>query len=174
MPATLDNIADVKLYILCILNYVGYPLAYPDINDMVMFDGAVLPLDFFEAFDLLVEDGLIIKLENNKYKISEQGSFIAKTLKSDLAGYVHHRGLNAALRFVSFRKSNTKYDMEYTERPDGKYDAVFTFSREGEELMNLRLTLDTLYQAKKMKVSFYEDPEALYIRVIGILSGVTE
>lgn len=174
MPVMLENIADVKLYILCILDYVGYPLEYGDINDMVLFDGAVQPLDFFEAFDLLVEDNLIIKQENGKYKISEQGSFIARTLKSDLAGYVHHRGMNAALRYVSFRKSNTKYSMDYVQREDGKYDATFVLSRDGEEVMRLTLMLNTLYQCKKMKVCFNDNPEGVYTRVIGMLSGDRE
>ena len=46
-----------------------------------------------------------------------------------------------------------------TAREDGKYDARFVLGKGKDTIMDITLTLDTEYQAKKMAVTFSEKPE---------------
>ena len=55
----LTDPGDIKLYILCIMQKVGYPLAYSDINDLALYEGVISNMDFIEAFDALENDNLI-------------------------------------------------------------------------------------------------------------------
>lgn len=167
----LTDFEDVKLYILCVLSYVDYPLEYADVNDMVMYEQTVSNMDFIEGFDKLVEQKLIIEDGDGLYSLSEQGQFVAKTLKPELSGFIHDRSLKAALQYLSFRKSGTKLDVTLAERSDGRYDAEFTITQKKESLMRLTLLLDTKYQAQKMAMTFREKPERLYAHIIAMLSG---
>ena len=49
----LTESGDIKLYILCIMKNVGYPLEYSDINDLALYEGVISNMDFIEAFEEL-------------------------------------------------------------------------------------------------------------------------
>ncbi len=167
----LTNPGDIKLYILCIMQNVGYPLEYSDINDLSLYDQVISNMDFIEAFESLEKSGLVAKNENGLYFITDEGVFIVSNLRSDLNGYIRERSLNSALQYISFRKGNIKKNVTITARQDGKCDARFTLEKGKDMIMDLTLTLDTEYQAQKMAVTFSEKPDVIYARIISILTG---
>lgn len=167
----LHDKGDIKLYILCIMQNIGYPLEYSDINDLSLYEGVISNMDFIEAFDELEADNLVRHDESGLYAITEDGEFIAKTLKSDLAGYISDRGLRAALKSIDFRKSNVKKEIKINESEDGKYTVDMSLSHKNTTLLTLSLTFDTMYQAQKTAVAFSEDPELIYTRLISLLGG---
>lgn len=167
----LTESGDIKLYILCIMKNVGYPLEYSDINDLALYEGVISNMDFIEAFEELEKDGLVKSDEHGMYTVTEDGAFIAGTLKNELSGYIHDKGMRSALQYISFRKSNVKKEIETTENEDGTVTLILGLTKSGKELMKLSLTLDTQYQAQKMAVAFSENPELVYIRLISLLGG---
>ena len=172
MPSLrLTNPGDIKLYILCIMQNVGYPLDYTDINDLSLYDQVISNMDFIEAFEALEKSGLVGKNEEGLYYITDEGVFIVSNLKSDLNGYIRERSLNSALQYISFRKGNIKKNVTVTARDDGKCDARFTLIKGKDTIMDLTLTLDTEYQAQKMAVTFSEKPDMIYARIISLLTG---
>lgn len=162
---------DVKLYILCIMQNVGYPLEYSDINDLALYEGFISNMDFIEAFDSLEKGGLVRRGPDGLYSVTEDGVFIAQTLKSELSGYIHDRGLRAALQYISFHKSNVKKDIKTTELDDGRVLLELSLNKKGSDIMKISLTLDTAYQAQKMAVAFSENSELVYTRLIALLGG---
>ena len=109
MPSLqLTNPGDIKLYILCIMQNVGYPLSYSDINDLSLYDQVISNMDFIAAFNELSGSGLIAKGEDGLYSVTEEGSFIVSNLKSEMNGYIRDRSLNSALQYISFRKCRIK------------------------------------------------------------------
>lgn len=172
MPSLqLTNPGDIKLYILCIMQNVGYPLEYADINDLSLYDQVISNIDFITAFNELAEKGLIEKNEDGLYSVTKDGDFIVSNLKSELNGYIRERSLNSALQYIAFRKGRIKKNVTINLREDGRCDARFTLSKDKDVIMDISLILDTEYQAKKMAVTFSEKPEVVYARLISLLSG---
>jgi hypothetical protein len=172
MPSLqLTNPGDIKLYILCIMQNVGYPLEYSDINDLSLYDQVISNIDFITAFNDLTESGLVSKDADGLYSVTEQGSFIVSNLRSELNGYIRERSLNSALQYIAFRKGKIKKNVLITPREDGRCDARFTLVKDKDVIMDISLTLDTEYQAKKMAVTFSEKPEVVYARLITLLTG---
>lgn len=167
----LSDRGDIKLYILCLMQKVGYPLEYAEINDITLYDGIVSNMDFIEAFDELEKDGLVTANEHGMYTVSDSGAFIAQTLKSEMSGYIHDKGLRAALQYISFGKSNVKKNIRTAENEDGTVTLELGLIKSGAEMMKISLTLDTKYQAQKMALAFSENPERVYARIISLLCG---
>lgn len=168
----LTDPGDIKLYILCIMQKIGYPLSYSDINDLALYEGVISNMDFIEAFDALENDGLIKPDESGLYAVTGDGEFIAKTLKSELSGYIHDRSLRAAINSISFRNHDVRKDIKITEQQDGTFTVDMTLIRKKAELLHMRLTFDTRYQAQKAAGAFSDDPELIYTRLISLLGGV--
>ncbi len=167
----LTDPGDIKLYILCIMQKVGYPLSYSDINDLSLYEGVISNMDFIEAFDALENDKLVFADENGLFAVTEDGEFLVKALKSELSGYISDRGLRAALKSIDFRKSNVKRKIEITETEDGRYKADMSLLHNNTAFFELSLTFDTLYQAQKAAGSFNDDTELIYTRLIFLLGG---
>ena len=162
----LKDKGDIKLYILCIMQNVGYPLEYSDINDLALYEGVISNMDFIDAFEALESDGLVQKNGEGDYYVTDDGLFLCETLKSGLAGYISDRGLNAALKSIDFRKSKVRKYIEIT-----KLENDIALLRQGEEIMKISLIYDTRYQAEKAAGAFSEDPELIYARLITLLGG---
>ena len=167
----LSDPGDIKLYIICVMQEVGYPLAYADINDLSLYEGFVSNMDFIEAFDDLEKNGLIASDDRGLYSVTEDGRFLASTLKSDLSGYIHDRGVRAAMMYIDFWRSNMKKDVSVTELEDGRARADMALSKDQNEPLRISMTFDTPYQAKKVAGAFSEDPTKVYVRLIALLGG---
>ena len=167
----LHDSGDIKLYILCIMQNVGYPLEYSDINDLVLYGGVVSNMDFIEAFDALERDGLVAKNGDGAYFVTDDGKFLSETLKSELSGYISDRGLRSALRSIDFRKAKVRKTVKITELKDGRAKLDMSLSKDKEEFMKISLVFDTLYQAQKAAGAFSDDPEVVYARLISLLGG---
>lgn len=167
----LSEAGDIKLYILCIMQNVGYPLEYSDINDLVLYGGVVSNMDFIEVFDTLERDGLVAQNADGAYYVTDDGKFLGETLKSDLLGYISDRGLNAALRSIDFRKAKVAKQAKVTKLKNGRAKLDMSLSKNKEEFMKISLVFDTEYQAKKAAGAFSDDPEVVYARLISLLGG---
>ncbi len=166
----LSDKGDIKLYILCIMQKVGYPLEYNNINDLSLYGGIISNMDFIEAFDELERDKLVVKNGEGAYSVSEDGAFLAATLKSDLAGYIHDSSLRAALQYISFNEAGVKKNIRITETDKG-YKVTLSLSKKKTEIMSINLLFDTQYQAQKAASAFSDDPELIYARLISLLGG---
>lgn len=167
----LTDPGDIKLYILCIMQNIGYPLEYSDINDLALYEGVISNMDFIEAFDKLESDNLVYSNESGLFAVTEDGAFLAKALKSELSGYISDRSLRAALKSIDFRKSKVKKNIKINETDDGKYKVDMSLSHKNATLLELSLTFDTMYQAQKAAGAFSDDPELIYARLISLLGG---
>lgn len=63
MQAPLKDKNDIKIFILYLMKNVGYPLDFPDINDIVVQDGLVNYFDFAECFAELLDTGNISEIK---------------------------------------------------------------------------------------------------------------
>ena len=68
MKMTLNNPEEIKIFILYLLDRIGYPLSYSDLGTIVIRDGVIDYFAYFEYFCELVESGHIVE-----YKKDENG-----------------------------------------------------------------------------------------------------
>ena len=174
MSSVVGSMNNVKIFILYLMQNVGYPLDFVSINDIVMQTDYVMYLDFAVAFNEMLDAGLIVKLEQDGeelYEITENGKIVATELKSDVLGVILDKALYAALRYLDFKKRGVtvKFDIDPTD--DGRYKITATFVEKGECLFSQTLIVDSAQRAELMKKNYYERPEALYKGVLAILSG---
>lgn len=174
MSSVVGSMNNVKIFILYLMQNVGYPLDFVSINDMVMQTDYVMYLDFAVAFNELLDAGLVAKIEGGEeelYEVTENGKIVATELKSDVLGVILDKALYAALRYLDFKKRGVtvKFNVEKTE--DGRYKIEASFIEKGVCIFSQSLLVDSLERAEQMKKNYYERPEALYKGVLAILSG---
>ena len=70
MKMTLNNPDEIKIFILYLLDRIGYPLSYSDLGTIVIRDGVIDYFAYFEYFCELVESGHIVEAvqDENSYK----------------------------------------------------------------------------------------------------------
>lgn len=65
MKMTLQNPEEIKIFILYLLDRIGYPLSYTDIGTIVIRDGIIDYFAFCEYFDELLNAGHIAEADDN-------------------------------------------------------------------------------------------------------------
>lgn len=80
MPETFHSSEQVKVFILYLLEKIGYPLEYNDLASIVLRDGYVDYFDFVKNFHELLEQGHICTVEASRLKAN------AEVADSDVAG----------------------------------------------------------------------------------------
>ena len=65
MKMTLQNPDEIKIFILFLLEKIGYPLSFTDLGTIVIRDGIVDYFGYFEYFSELVEAGHIAVADEN-------------------------------------------------------------------------------------------------------------
>lgn len=163
--------ADVKLYILTLMNYVDFPLKYSQINDIVLQDDFVSNYDFIDQFEELKKAGFVKNTEGDMYEITPSGEFIARTLKGDISGYVRENGIRHAMQFLAFDKSKTKIKTSLKAREDDTIDLELQIFRRGNRVISVTVNAETDFQAKRMEKNFTENPEHLYKFIYSFLMG---
>lgn len=75
MPETFHSPEQVKVFILYLLEKIGYPLEYNDLATIVIRDGYVDYFDFVSCFHELLHDGHIIKTDAVEEPADEEADF---------------------------------------------------------------------------------------------------
>ena len=166
---------DVKIFILYLLNSIGYPLEYDVLHDISVQDGFITSFDFIEAFDELVEKENLkketIDEDRDLISITEKGKHIADTLNGKLLSSVREKALKSALRLLSFKKRGTKITSDITQLPHGKYEFKCSIKDNSGDLMELRVTLDNPKQLDRTMYNFDSKPEFIYKAILALLAG---
>ncbi len=173
-PTQLTEKNDIKIFILYLLNNINQPMEYADINDIVVQDGIVGPIDFAECFAELLDSGNVIEIvENSKsyYIISDRGIHIAENLSSDLKRYIKDKSLKSALRLISFKNGGNSIETSFKSRADGKFDLSCRILSKKEPILEINITVENENQLNLMRYNFNDRPEVVYRGVLALLTG---
>ena len=178
LKTKLKNKTDIKIFILYLLNNVGYPLRYAEINDISVQDNFVGTIEFAECFSELLETGNIEECKDETpdentpcYRITEQGKSVAAALESDILGFIRTKSLKSALRYLSFSRKGCFVHTKVTQRPDGKFDLKCSVAEPDSPTLELSVMVDNRYQLNRMRHHFEENPETVYRSILALLSG---
>lgn len=175
MQTQLRDKQDIKIYIMYLMQKVGYPLGFNDINDIVCQDGYVKYFDFAECFAELLENGQLTEIKKESptplYMVSPLGTKITETLEDSLLSSTKELGLKHALRLLSFRKRESDIRCTVTEQEDGQYQVHCSIEEKGEVIFSLNLLVSSMKQAEKMRLIFDNRPEHIYKGILALLTG---
>ncbi len=195
MPETFHSPQQVKVFILYLLEKVGYPLDYNDIATIIIRDGYVDYFDFVTYFHELLEDGHIKKVSvpsldgkaadelddsfdtdddksKDVYEVTDTGRMIAKGLADDLLlAAVREKSYISAMRHLSLEKRGAVVDHNIEMVGDGSY--IFHCSIKDCDGMafDLSLRADSYLQASRMRMNFEDKPDVVYRGIVALVTG---
>ncbi len=180
----------VKIFVLYLLENIGYPMELCTVSDIVMKSDYVLYLDFAEAFNEMLDAGLIeeVSLEGSPdgdgegspegsapagpfYAVSAKGRVVAEGLRSDILPSILDKALAAAMKYLDFSRRGISAECEITGAADGGYDIRCRLTEKKRTLMSVDLHVDSMNRAVRMKKVFEERPEVVFRGVNALLSG---
>jgi len=176
----------VKVFILYLLEKIGYPLDYTDIATIIIRDGLVDYFDFVEYFHQLLEAGHITRIPKNKedqaankeenpedclFAVTDTGRMISKGLSDDLLmTAVREKSYISAMRHLSLEKR--KAVITQSSEQDGTGYIFHCSIKDMDGLaLNLSLRADNYTQLSRMKQNFEERPDVVYRGIIALVTG---
>ena len=124
MGARITAKKNVKIFVLFLMENINYPLDFVSINDIVMQTDYVMSLDFAESFNELLESDLIqyTEVDGEKYySVTKKGSLVARELHSDILSVILDKSLEAAFRYLDFKKRGVEARCSSSRRSDGRF-----------------------------------------------------
>ena len=175
MSSPLGNKQNVTIFVLYLMQNVGYPLDFVTVNDIVMQTDYVMYLDFAEAFHKMLDDGLVEKVgeadERATYDITPKGRMVAESLHSDILSSILDRSLAAALRYLDFKTRGIEAKCSSARRADGRYDFTCSLTEKGVVIYSTTLVVDSADRVARLKENFRDRPEVIYRGVHALLAG---
>lgn len=182
MPSPLREKNEIKIFILFLLDKIGYPLDYNTIGSIVVQDGVVRFFDFADAFFELVDAGHIrtapgegeqLSLGDQgetRYEITETGREVAHVLGENLMITVREQGVRSALRHLSLQRRGAAVDQSYDTLGEGFLYHCSIKDKDGE-LLSVDMRLDDRRQLETIQKNFADRPEIIYRGILALLSG---
>lgn len=165
---------NVKIFVLFLMENINYPLDFVSINDIVMQTDYVMYLDFAESFDELLEANLIeyTEIDGEKYySVTKKGSLVARELHSDILTSILDKSLEAAFRYLDFKKRGIEARCSSMRRADGRFDLTCTLYEKREKIFETTIVVDTENRVERMKRLYMERPDVIYRGTVALLTG---
>lgn len=165
---------NVKIFVLFLMENINYPLDFVSINDIVMQTDYVLYLDFAESFDEMLDADLIECTEKDGekyYSVTRKGSLVARELHSDILSSILDKSLEAAFRYLDFKKRKIEARCSSERRADGRFDLTCTLYEKKEKIFETTIVVDTENRVERMKEQYMERPDVIYRGMTALLTG---
>lgn len=187
MPETFHSPQQVKVFILYLLEKVGYPLDYNDLATIVIRDGYVDYFDFVTYFHELLESGHISRVakegedpseenqtaaDRDSYVVTDTGRMIAKGLADDLLlAAVREKSYISAMRHLSLEKRGAVVDHNIEQVGDGSYIFHCSIKDCDGLAFDLALRADSYMQVSRMRMNFEDKPDVVYRGIVALVTG---
>ena len=176
MASPIGNKREIKIFVLYLMENIGYPLDFTSINDIIMQTDYVMFLDFAESFNEMLDGGLIDSFEEGGltyYQVSDKGRIVAQSLKSDVLSSVLDSAMTAALRYLDFtrRGITTECRIENIDQLTGKCTVYCSLTERKKIIFEATLVVDSLDRAKRMKANFDDRPEVIFRGFTALMAG---
>lgn len=176
MSSPIGSRRNVKIFVLYLMQNVGYPMDFITVNEIVMQTDYVAYLDFAEAFREMEDDGLVAAAGTNHagetlYTVTDRGALVVESLKSELLPSILDQSLACALRFLDFRRRGVKISCRIEACPTGGFHVTGRVIEKDRELMAVTLWADDRTRADRMEEEFRAHPENIFRGVTALMTG---
>ena len=176
MSSPLGNKQNIKIFVLYLMQNVGYPMDFVTINDIIMQTDYVAYLDFAETFAKLEEGKLIQQKGANgqgepTYTVTDKGRTVVESFQGDILPSILEESLTCALRYLDFSRRGTKATCKITANPTGGYNVTCALTEQEVTLLSITLWADTKARAELMEAQFRRSPENVYRATLALMEG---
>lgn len=176
MPRKLTKPNDIKVFILYLMERMGYPLEFDTITSIIIQDDIVNYFDFAQCFGELEDAGHVEKLppdEENprpRYRVTKTGQAVSEGLNSVISRSVKDKGYRSALRHMSLAKRGAVVDQSIRLDGEGVLFKGIIKDPKGVQL-EVSIRTDNDYQLNQMQKVFADRPEVILRGITALLTG---
>lgn len=174
IQAPMRDETDIKIFILYLMEHIGRPLDFIEVNDIVVQDGVVKPFDFCLAFPDLIESGHVLRTEKDgkeTFTVTDLGRNVLENLENKILLSTRDRALQSAVRLLNMQKSNTGYRYQTEAFPNGSFGFHIVYSEQGKDVLTVTASVSTKREAENMESEFEQHPELFRRALIALLSN---
>ena len=176
MSSPLGSKQNITVFVLYLMQNVGYPLDFVTLNDIIMQTDYVAYLDFAETFSRLEESELIARSGNNEkgeptYVVTGKGRTVVESMQGDILPSILEESLTCALRHLDFTRRGVKATCRSTPNPMGGYDFTCAITEGDTTLLSITLWADSRERAERMEAQFRTHPENTYRATLALMTG---
>ncbi len=174
---TLTTVTDVKIFILFLLDHVGYPLDYTTLSDIMAENVGNLSLEYDQSIRELADGGYVYSDEvdgERYYMISETGRLIATDLYDELDQEFREKSIRCAARHISLSKSGAKVGATIKKTENNRYAVNLRAADATGEIMDVTLIFSSLKDAQVIRENYLNKPDAVYRGVLFSATGKLE
>lgn len=171
---SLDNTMDMKVFLLFLLDNIGYPLEHDTLIDIVRENTDEISLDYDECLRQLCNSEHILSDDVDGirfYQISDKGRAVASELYDSLDKNFRERSLRIAIRHVSLSKSGAKINAYITECESGRFKVTLEASDKYGEIMTTTVSVSSKSEAEMIKTNYEAKPDGVYRGVMFSVTG---
>jgi hypothetical protein len=176
MASPIGNKREIKIFVLYLMDNIGYPLEFTAINDIVMQTDYVAYLDFAESFNELLDGDLVAPVpgeagKGERYAVTDKGRTVADQLHGNIADVILDKSLSWAYRYLDFRRRGVEIRTDMKQLENGRVDVTFRLVENRNDIFSLTLQVENSDRAEKMRERFRDRPEVIYRGVNALLTG---
>ncbi|HHZ02655.1 MAG TPA: DUF4364 family protein [Tissierellia bacterium] len=172
-----NKIAQDKLKLLYILNYIDLPLTNNEITNYIMeyniFDYFTLQL----LLDDLLEDKFTIIKNisgNEYYSVSETGKTALEMFSHKLPEYFKEEVEENFSHLKKLIEKQRELFGHYYQRKDGEYTVSLQVMENGSNIFNLNISVPTEESAKMIVKNWNNSPHAIFGQIVKLLTSNNE
>ena len=167
---------EIKIFILYLMDRIGYPLSCADVCSIMHQENVVSYFDCADCFAELIDMSHVIEVEKSSggealYIVTDTGKSIATELNDTLSPGIKEASYRSAIRHLSFRKRNAAIDCYYKELPNGKCLVHCEITENGRKVLDINVEVDSKAEADNMMVNFRRKPEIVFRGTLALVSG---
>ena len=177
IPMTDKN--EIKIFILYLMDRIGYPVTFSDICSILHQENIVSYFDGGDCFGELVDGGHLIEVKKDEetgeslYVVTSTGKIIAHELSDTIVSSIKETSYRSAIRHLSFQKRGAQLDCYSRSQENGKYMVHCEITEHGRIVLDINVEVDTKFEADKMLFNFRRRPEIVFRGTLALVSGET-
>ena len=172
----------IQVFILSLMERVGYPLTYTNVADIVMQDRVVDFADFGEYFQKLLDKGHVVEHTEDvvkdglnpyghpTYTVSDTGRVVVETLESTIPPHIREKSCRNAIRYLDFARRGATVSQNTTSVANNEMLHLEIRDRAGLQF-DLTIRPDNPYQLDLMRSKFADHPEKIFKGFLALLTG---
>ena len=173
----LKTTTDIKVFLLFILDNIGYPLEHKTIMEIVEENTGDISLDYTECLRQLVASEHLLYDEfgdDRYYMISDKGRMVASELYDSIDKSFRERSLKLAIKHISLLEKGARINSYITETESHRFKVTLeAFDRYGE-VMSTSVTVNSRGEAEQIKKNYDAKPDGVYRGVLFSVTGRLE
>ncbi len=173
-PGGLNSEHEIRILICFVLNSVGVPITFTQLNHAFQTEGIVNYFELAQSIGRLLHSGHILesatKSDEKKLMLTDLGAKTAITFEKSIPLSIREKALKATRDNLLRQRRECENQVRIEKTEDG-YQMTMTIPDVGTDLMSLSIFVPTLSLCNKIKAQFLADPTICYRGVIELLTG---